>query len=253
MKKILIIGLLTLFIASCTMITYTSNELSSKYKLEMSNKNEKVLFDKIPVYLSETEIPGQFTVLSLNTYNPIVLPVIGNRKKAILEKLYKNAVVATEELNGNGVLIIDDSHFKVLSITFDESYLKKIADENSRKIAYADSIRNSVEKLKSIKLKEKLSQDSIRRVVVTKEKPSQDSIKKALPVQQIDELSIHFNIGDKVTFLEKIDIKGQSKTVQITNGTVVDVKDVNVKISFKYNGKVLETIKRKSEVKLSTL
>lgn len=78
MKKIALIGIVVFSFMLCTLTSYMSGELSSNYQLKMTSKKDKVLVEKIPVYLSENEIQGEFTVKSLNTYSPIVLPVIGN-------------------------------------------------------------------------------------------------------------------------------------------------------------------------------
>lgn len=114
MKKIVLIGFIAFWFMSCTLTSYMTTDLSSNYQLKMTSKKEKVLVEKIPVYLSEKEIQGEFTVKSINTYSPIVLPVIGNRKKVVSERLYKKAVKAAEEQKGNAILIMDDSHFKVI-------------------------------------------------------------------------------------------------------------------------------------------
>lgn len=116
MKKLFIIGLFSFSLMSCTLTSYMSNELSSNYQLKMNSKKEKALVDKIPIYLSENEVQREFTVVSINTYHPIVLPVIGNRKKVVLEGLYKKAVKTAEDQKGNAVIIIGDSHFKVIIV-----------------------------------------------------------------------------------------------------------------------------------------
>lgn len=116
MKKSVLIGIMAFAFTSCTLTSYLGNDLSSNYQLKMRSKKDKALVEKIPVYLSEKEIPSEFTVKSINTYNPIVLPVIGNRKKAVSERLYKKAVKAAQNQNGNAVLILDEAHFKVLTI-----------------------------------------------------------------------------------------------------------------------------------------
>ena len=116
MKKIVLIGLVAFSLMSCTLTSYMSNELSSNYQLQMTSKKEKALVEKISIYMSEKEIQGEFKVKSVNTYNPIVLPIIGNRKKIILEKLYKKAVKAAEDQNGNAIIIVDDSHFKIITL-----------------------------------------------------------------------------------------------------------------------------------------
>lgn len=116
MRKLLLIGLIGVSFMSCTVTTYMSNDLSSNYQLKMTSKKERVLVEKIPVYMSEKDIPGEFIVKSINAYSPIVLPVIGNRKKAISEHLYKKAVKTAQDQNGNAVLIMDEAHFKVITV-----------------------------------------------------------------------------------------------------------------------------------------
>jgi len=116
MKKLIIIVAIAITASSCTLTTYIEKDMSMNYELNMKSKKDVAIFEKVHVYLSEKEIPGEFTVKSLNTYSPIVLPVIGNRVKAVTQRLYKKAVKAAEDQKGDAVLIIDDSHFKVLKM-----------------------------------------------------------------------------------------------------------------------------------------
>jgi hypothetical protein len=116
MKKIVLIGIVALSFMSCTLTSYMSGDLSSNYQLKMTSKKDKALVEKIPVFFCDKEVIGEFTVKSINTYTPIVLPVIGNRKKVVSERLYKKAVRTAQDQNGNAVLITDDSHFKVLTV-----------------------------------------------------------------------------------------------------------------------------------------
>jgi hypothetical protein len=114
MKKIFVIIAIVIASTSCTLTTFVEKDLALNYELNMTSKKEKVLLEKIPVYLSEKDIPKDFVVKSINVYNPHVLPIIGNRKKTIISHLYKKTVKAVEKQKGDAALIIDDSHFKVL-------------------------------------------------------------------------------------------------------------------------------------------
>lgn len=114
MRKPLLMIAIAIASTSCTLTTFVEKDLSMNYELRMTSKNEKALFEKIPIYLTEKEVPKEFVVKSINVYSPIVLPVIGDRKKAVIASLYKKAVKAADDQKGNAVLIIDDSHFKVL-------------------------------------------------------------------------------------------------------------------------------------------
>lgn len=114
MRKPLLMILVAIATASCTVTSFIEKDMAMNYELSMTSKSEKALFEKIPVYLSEKDVPKEFLVKSFNMYNPLVLPVIGDRKKAIINNLYRKAVKEADDQKGNAVLIVDDSHFKVL-------------------------------------------------------------------------------------------------------------------------------------------
>ena len=116
MKKAFILAIVVLALTSCTLTTYLEKDLAMNYELKMTSKNEKALFEKVTVYVSEKDIKGEFTVVSLNTYSPIVLPVIGNRKKVVTAALYKKAVKTADNQKANAVMILDEAHFKVLRV-----------------------------------------------------------------------------------------------------------------------------------------
>ena len=116
MKKLIIIVAIAITASSCTITTYIEKDMSMNYELNMKSKRDLATIEKVHVYLSEKEIPGEFIVKSLNTYSPIVLPVIGNRIKVITQRLYKKTVKTAQDQKGDAVLITDDTHFKVLKI-----------------------------------------------------------------------------------------------------------------------------------------
>ena len=116
MKETVVIVAVMISTMSCTVTSYIEKDMSMNYELKMKSKKDVALFEKVHVYLSEKEIPGEFTVKSLNMYKPIVLPVIGDRVKTITDNLYKKAVKTAEDQKGDAVLIVDESHFKVLKM-----------------------------------------------------------------------------------------------------------------------------------------
>jgi len=115
MKKTFLIIAIAVASTSCTLTTFVEKDLSLNYQLNMTSKKEKALVEKIPIYLTEKVVPKEFVVKSINIYSPYVLPVIGNRKKVVISNFYKKAVKAAEEQKGDAVLIVDDSHFKVIA------------------------------------------------------------------------------------------------------------------------------------------
>ena len=116
MKKLLFIGVIALSFMSCTLTSHMSNDLSANYQLKMTSKKEKALVEKIPIYLCEKDIQGEFTVKSINSYNPFVFPVLGSRKKIVSKRLFAKAVKAAAKQKGNAVLIVGDSQFKILTV-----------------------------------------------------------------------------------------------------------------------------------------
>ncbi len=116
MKKLFVVFIGAVAFTSCTVTTFLQKDFKSNYDLSMSSKKELAMAKSIPVYLSEREVPTEFTVKSINSYSPIVLPIIGNRKKTVTKSLYKKAVKTANSQGGNGVIICDDFHFKVIEM-----------------------------------------------------------------------------------------------------------------------------------------
>lgn len=115
MKKLTGFVVVAVVLTSCSVTKFAEKDFSSNYQLGMTSKKERALVEKIPVFLTEKDVPKPFNVISVNRYSPMVLPVIGNVNKALLVNLYQKAVKEAESQNGDAVLIVDEAHFKVLS------------------------------------------------------------------------------------------------------------------------------------------
>jgi len=114
MKKLLIAFVLGALLSSCTVLTVVEKDMSANYALSMDGKKEKALMERIPVYTSVNEIQKDYFVKSFNQYNPLVLPVIGNRGKTLTKKLVKKAVSEAEKQNGDAVVIVSEYQFQVI-------------------------------------------------------------------------------------------------------------------------------------------
>lgn len=113
--KINLIALLTVVIlASCTTTTFTTSELKGNYMSSMTNKRELTLKEEIAVFMSESEIPNNFEVISINRYTPLNIPILFPEKKQLKEKLLNRAVKKASEQRGNAVLIVDANYYKVI-------------------------------------------------------------------------------------------------------------------------------------------
>jgi len=121
MKKVLnvwsgaILLALCVGFSSCSIKTFTTTEMESNYKLKMTSKKELVLVEKIKVFTSEEAIKQSFEVISINRYQPFVLPwPLGNRDKKMKQNIYEKAVKKADDQKGDAVIIINESYFKVI-------------------------------------------------------------------------------------------------------------------------------------------
>lgn len=106
--------LVTIGFCSCATKTYTVSELRSNYALKMTSKKNQVLFDKIEVFMSENEIDKLFEVKSINAYQPLIFPIFGSFSKSAKKNLLKTAVKQASSKNCDAVLIINESHYKLI-------------------------------------------------------------------------------------------------------------------------------------------
>ena len=121
MKKVFSVWSMAMLVAmcvgfsSCAMKTYTTTELDSNYKLKMTGKKEQVLLEKIKVFTSEKDVGKSFEVISVNRYQPFTLPwPLGNFNKKVKQTLYEKAVKEAENQKGDAIIIVDNTHFKVI-------------------------------------------------------------------------------------------------------------------------------------------
>jgi transcription antitermination factor NusG len=97
------------------MKTFTVAELNNNYSLQMTSKKEKIVRSRIEIYFAELEITDQFEVVSTNRYQPFVLPwPFGNFNKKIKKNLLQKAAKEADKQNGDAIVIVDNTHFKVI-------------------------------------------------------------------------------------------------------------------------------------------
>lgn len=109
MKKKMILGaMLCLFLMSCV-TQYPATTFKSNYEYLMDGAFNAAIVKKYPLYFSESEVKGSFTVISINSYAPWVF-----RKKKLKRYTLKKAVLSIIEQKGDGAIITDESHWKVI-------------------------------------------------------------------------------------------------------------------------------------------
>lgn len=113
MKKIFFsLTLASVFALSSCQVSLTTTKLQRKYDNALISKSIK---EKITIYESESAIDKPFTVLSVNTYGPlIVIPILRSYKSVMYKKFYKTAVLKANSTNGDAVLIEGVGHYKVI-------------------------------------------------------------------------------------------------------------------------------------------
>ena len=83
----------------------------------MTSRSDRALLERVQIFTSESEIAQPFEVISFNRFQPFVLPwPLGNRDRRLTQRLYQQAVRSAARQNGNGVIIINETHFRVIRI-----------------------------------------------------------------------------------------------------------------------------------------
>lgn len=113
MKKISI--LLTICIAalfsSCSHTIYNAKTLQGNYDIRMDTKEELEIKGKVRIFLSEKDVVGDYEIISLNLYSPLLFP-----KNQIPKKFFEQAAKKAYELGGNGIIVTAGGFYKVICL-----------------------------------------------------------------------------------------------------------------------------------------
>lgn len=114
MKKEMILGaMFCTFLMSCV-TTYPTETLKSNYIQKMKGAKKAEIFKKYPLYFSESEVNGSFSVISINSWEPFVFPIFGSRKNKLKKHTLGKALSTTIDQMGDAAIIIDENHWKVI-------------------------------------------------------------------------------------------------------------------------------------------
>lgn len=104
------------FLSSCATKVFTTSELQGNYLANMTGKKDLEMKDAVSIFMSEKEIQSDYDVLSINRYQPWHIPILSPSDKKIRKRLLERAVKNATNQKGDGVLIVDDTHYKVVRI-----------------------------------------------------------------------------------------------------------------------------------------
>lgn len=117
MKKIILaVAVFTTFILSSCTTTYNTRVLQGNYELRMDNAEELEMKGKVRIFTSETDVKGEYDILSYNIYKPLTIPIIASYRGQTLKKFYEKAVKYAYNQGGNGIIITAAGMYKVICI-----------------------------------------------------------------------------------------------------------------------------------------
>lgn len=117
MKNLIWAAICAAMFTSCSHTLYNPKVLQGNYDTRMDSKQELSIKSKVRIYLSEKDIQGDYEVISLNKYSPMIsIPVLMSKKAQTDKKFYEKAVKKAYEQGGNGIIIIAGDCYKVISL-----------------------------------------------------------------------------------------------------------------------------------------
>lgn len=106
-----------LVMTSCSHTLYSPDTMEYHYNRRMTNKKELTAKAQVRIFTSEKDVKGEYTIISMNTYNPFRIPIFMSFKNQMTKKFYQKAVLKAQEQGGNGIIITSAGIYKVINIT----------------------------------------------------------------------------------------------------------------------------------------
>lgn len=103
-------------LSSCAYSVYPVSDLNRKYESAMQTVEELTAKSQVHIYLSESEVPGDYELISFVNWHPVIaIPLIAPDGSQRLKKFYKKAVLKAAELGGNAIIVTSIGEFKVIN------------------------------------------------------------------------------------------------------------------------------------------
>lgn len=104
-------------LAGCAHSVYPLDVMYSNYNNRMQSPEDQKLKTDVWIYFTEKDIPGEYAIISANTYHPItLLPFNGIRVKKMNKRFLEQAVKQADKEGGNAILVQGGGFFYVLNI-----------------------------------------------------------------------------------------------------------------------------------------
>lgn len=118
MKSIkLVLAIASVFVfASCSYQLYPTKDMAFNYDMRMNTEEELSAKAKVKIFLNESDVKGEYKVLSYLTYKPFTIPIFMSHKGQVKKKFYEKSVMKAYELGGNGIIIMSGGDCKIIDI-----------------------------------------------------------------------------------------------------------------------------------------
>lgn len=125
-KNVLLLGSLTLLLASCTVSYINTDTLKQNYEKKIhhtsllgkalfkTDQRKKDTYDHVQVFLNESEVQRDFEVTAYGSYTPLVLPIIRPERPRLEKYLLWKGARKARKLNADGVIIDNKNDFRVI-------------------------------------------------------------------------------------------------------------------------------------------
>ena len=106
-----------ILLSSCAHSVYPLDFLYSNYDSRMRSPEDLAIKANVWIYFNEKDIPGEYSIISANTYSPFCfLPFQGIRVKKMNKRFLEQAVKQADKEGGNAVLVQGGGIFYVLNM-----------------------------------------------------------------------------------------------------------------------------------------
>jgi len=125
-QNVLLLGSLTLLLASCTVSYINTDTLKQNYEKKIhhtsllgkalfkTDQRKKDTYDHVQVFLNESEVQRDFEVTAYGSYTPLVLPIIRPERPRLEKYLLWKGARKARKLNADGVIIDNKNDFRVI-------------------------------------------------------------------------------------------------------------------------------------------
>lgn len=126
---LLMMGIM-LISTSCSNKIFLTNTLDMNYVGKMTSKKDRSIKAKVKIFYNESDVKGEYEVLSLNKYSPwFQIPIFYSVDKQINNKFIVNAVKTTYDQGGNGIIVMAPGYYKAIHIKDFDSDNAEISQE----------------------------------------------------------------------------------------------------------------------------